>query len=147
LAKRKKQVKIHKEPDPKKEIKIASPPPEYKGGILAWRFNAVDRGGPFAWSNLTCSDMHKSVIEKLADFETMDEGALQNKGCHEIETHILCKEAQQRLLYLELDDLTCLFSLRLGSKTRVFCIRRPTYMRVLWWDPEHKVCPSKKKNT
>ena len=147
MAKKQKRVKFQKEPNPQKKIKIASPPPEYKGGILAWRFNAVDKGGPFAWSNLTCSDMHKNVIENLADFETMDQVALQERGCHDIAIGNLCEKARERLLELNLDDLDDLFSLRLDGKKRVFCIRRPTYMRVLWWDPEHAVCPSKKKHT
>ena len=115
--------------------------------MLAWRFNAVDKGGPFAWTNLSDPSEYKSLIEKLAAFETMSEAELGSCGCHFIDVTDLCKEAQRRLVEIDLDDLDEIFSIRINGKVRIHCVHRPQYMRVLWYDPEHKVCPSPKKYT
>lgn len=65
----------------------------------------MDRGGPFAWGSLSDPGHFKALIEKLAEFETMNEAALAGSGCHFIPISNLCKEAQQRLVEIELDDL------------------------------------------
>jgi hypothetical protein len=38
------------------------------------------------------------------------------------------------------------FSLRINSPARVWGIRDEYVLRVLWRDPRHEVCPSKKKH-
>jgi hypothetical protein len=134
-------------PQPTKTPRVQQPPPGFRGGVLAWRFNAVDKGGPFAWSDLSDPVEFKALIEKLADFETMNEAALGGNGCHFIDVTDLSKEAQDRLIAIELDDLDQLYSMRIKGKMRVHCVHRPQYMRVLWYDPQHKVCPSPKKHT
>ena len=45
------------------------------------------------------------------------------------------------------DDVDELMSFRLDSRGRVWCIQTGNIMRVLWWDPNHEVCPSFKKHT
>lgn len=147
MAKEQKQPKIGFKPHPTKTPRVQQPPPNFRGGVLAWRFNAVDKGGPFAWAKLSDALQHKLLIEKLAEFETMNEASLGSNGCHFIPTTSLCKEAQARLVEIELDDLDELYSMRVNGKVRVHCVHRPQYMRLLWYDPEHKVCPSPKKRT
>lgn len=144
---RKKRPKIAAAPIPTKSPKIANQPPAFQGGILAWRFNAVDKAGPFPWTGLDDAVEYKEVLEKLIGFECMPENELISAGCHSIPTENLCSEAQARLVELELDDLDGLFSFRLTGKKRVFAVVRSKYVRILWYDPEHKVCPSKKKHT
>jgi len=139
--------KIATEPKPTKTAKIGSPAPVFQGGVMAWRFAGIDKNGPYAWTNLVDPIAHKEIIDKFSDFENMNEAALKQAGCHFIPIEKLCKDAQKRLVDIKLDDLDSLFSLRLSGETRVFCVHRPKYMRVLWYDPKHKVCPSKKKNT
>lgn len=112
---------------------------------MSWRLNAVDKEGPFAWTGLSNPSQYKTTVEKLANFETMSENELQQAGCHFIETRRLCKEARDRLIHLELDDIDEVYSLRLQGTVRIFCVYRQQYLRVLWYDPDHKVCPSQKK--
>ncbi|MEM9019318.1 MAG: hypothetical protein AAGC44_02045 [Planctomycetota bacterium] len=66
---------------------------------------------------------------------------------HEISLDRLSREACKRLEQLAFDDLDSLFSMRLSAKKRLFGVRKEPYFYVLWWDPDHKVCPSKKKHT
>lgn len=77
----------------------------------------------------------------------MESGAIERSGSHFIEIASLSKEATNRLIELKLDDLDGLFSFRIQGKPRIFCRTDSGYMDVLWWDPEHRVCPSPKKHT
>lgn len=151
MAKRKsargKTPKAVVSPVASKTPRVASPPPAFKGGSLSWRFNAVDRNGEFSWGKLEDPEIYKTVIEALATKETMSEADLQQGGSHFIDVGNLSAEAKARLVELQLDDIDEVYSIRITGAQRVFCIHRATYMRVLWWDPEHKVCPSKKKHT
>ena len=56
----------------------------------------------------------------------------------------LCKEAQDRLADVELDDQDRLFRFRLGNLQRLWGIMLPdeSTFYVLWWDETHQVCPS-----
>jgi len=146
-AKRIKQPKIAVEPQVNKVPKILNPPPNFRGGHIAWRFNAADKNGPFAWSKLDNPEEYKRVIERLTDFETMNERDLENGGCHAISLENLSDEAQKRLRDIQIDDIDELYSFRIRGKPRVFGVHRETYMRVLWYDPDHKVCPAPKKHT
>lgn len=114
---------------------------------MAWRFNAVDKNGPFAWSNMADGGEFMTVINKLAGLETMTEAEQGQNGCHFIEIHKLSKDAQERLREIKLDDLDEIYSVHVTGRLRVFCVHRPQYMRVLWYDPNHEVCPSIKKHT
>jgi hypothetical protein len=51
-------------------------------------------------------------------------------------------EAQRRLVAIAQDDIDDLFSLHLGGKPRVWGVRDGSVLRLLWWDPEHEICPS-----
>lgn len=66
---------------------------------------------------------------------------------HAVSCDSLCKSAKNRLQELELDDLDELVSLRVSSKKRIWAIRQGQHCLLLWWDPDHEVCPSEKKNT
>ena len=80
-------------------------------------------------------------------FETMKWSEIVVSGSHTIDIGSLSKEAQDRLEDIGQDDLDELFSLRVTGRGRLIGIREMDYFRILWWDPDHKVCPSKKKHT
>ena len=121
--------------------------PHVRGGPLVWRFSSVDRGGPFAWSSLDDPAAYKEAMEKLHQFETMEETDMRRGGSHPVEIDQLCKDARDRLAAIKLDDLDALMSFRLTGPARVWCRMDNNMMRVLWWDPGHAVCPSLKKHT
>lgn len=121
--------------------------PAISGGQLVWRFSSADKNGPFSWSALSEPAAYKEVLEKLHNFETMHEGDIAAQGSHAVELESLCKEARDRLSAIKLDDLDALMSFRLTGERRVWCRVDANVMHVLWWDPDHAVCPSHKKHT
>ncbi|MEU2434511.1 hypothetical protein ABZ611_34420 [Streptomyces sp. NPDC007861] len=58
----------------------------------------------------------------------------------------LCKEAQDRLQELQLDDFAEFFRFRTGNMERLWGViagESPRVFYPIWWDADHKVCPSK----
>lgn len=90
-------------------------------------------------------DEFKEVLSKLRAFETMTWPEIERAGSHYVECSRLIKDAQVRLAELHLDDFDQLFSLRLQGKPRMWGLRIGNVFSVLWWDPEHAICPSIKK--
>lgn len=66
---------------------------------------------------------------------------------HAIPIDRLSKEAQQRLAEIKQDDIDEIFSFHFSGKRRIIGIRDMSIVKLLWWDPDHLVCPSVKKNT
>ena len=85
------------------------------------------------------------IIPKLHDFESMIWADVEGTtGSHFVAYDDLCTAAQTRLTDLEMDEQAQLFSARITGKRRVWGIRDIVIFRVLWWDPDHTVCPSLK---
>lgn len=133
------------EPQPAKRPKFNDPSIHHDLPV-GWRFGRADKHGPWAWSNHSCETLLETIA-KLADLESMREDEWRQRGCHPVPLEQLCKDAHNRLRELDQDDLDELMSFRLSGAERVWCIRDRNVMRVLWWDPQHEVCPSLLKNT
>jgi len=137
---------------PRFEVK---PKPEKKpiyiefcdGNPLCWRFSSADRNGSWAWTNLSDPKEYKEVMEHLHEFENYNQETIKNTGSHSVSLSGLIKAARKRLEEIESDDINELFSLRVMGAKRVWCIQERNIMKILWWDPKHEVCPSKKKHT
>lgn len=115
-----------------------------------WSFALLDLvahvGG---WIHLRPEDLDE-LLERFRRWETMTwkqilaEGRKQN---HAIDVSKCSVEAQERLRYLKLDDQEQLMSLSVNSKARVIGILDRATFRILWWDPDHQICPSTLKYT
>lgn len=66
---------------------------------------------------------------------------------HSISVTQIVREAQNRLVELGQDDVSDVYSLRISGRERVWGIRDGSKLKILWWDPNHEICPSPKKNT
>lgn len=98
---------------------------------------------PFGWHRLDGPAL-RSVRERLSLFETMSWSEIlvaSKKQNHSIHVQDLAKRAQDRLdeMGIALDEVV---SLRLSGKERVFGYLENGVLVLLWWDPDHEVCPS-----
>jgi hypothetical protein len=101
---------------------------------------------PFGWHSVTGTKFHY-IRDKLAHYETMTWSEILGPQNHQIPRANLCHDAQVRLRELKQDDIDSLLSLHLSARERVFGILEGSVLRILWWDPEHGVCPSRKRHT
>ena len=69
------------------------------------------------------------------------------KQNHNVSVDDLVKEAQDRLTEIFSEQLDELTSLHLTDKGRFLGKINEGVKDLLWWDAEHRVCPSHKKHT
>ena len=113
---------------------------------ICWRFSAMDMDGAFSFANVKAKTWRR-ILEKMKEWETMTWGEISGKRDHAIAVSALSPEARNRLFELKVDDIDEVFSLHLSGRERLIGIRNRNIFLVLWWDPEHKVCPVHKKHT
>jgi len=111
----------------------------------AWRVGYMEMVDPYGWHVLNAATLNE-VREKLKSFESMFLSELYGpkKHSHMVQVDQLCKDARARLTELHLDDVEELLSLRLTGKKRIWGILEHNVVILLWWDPNHLVCPSLK---
>jgi hypothetical protein len=144
--KRPKEPKIDQAPLVEKRPRAAAIPRDATERIV-WRLARMDLDGKWGWRRLDIAHLER-VVQQLKGFEGMTVGELFNRsGNKPIPATNICKEARDRLVEIQADDLDELWELRLTGKNRVWGTRSGHIYQVLWWDPDHTVCPSALRNT
>ena len=128
-----------------KRIPVPAEAPHPDRRKPAWRFGLMDWDGPWGWT--TCeSPIWRKVIERLREFEKFQWrevfGHQFGRQNHEVAQFRMCPEARRRLEELRLGDFEQVASLRIDGASRVWGVRIGRKCHLLWWDPEHQVCPS-----
>lgn len=103
-------------------------------GCESWGWNVIDGG-----------TLHR-IRERMSNFETMTFREILRSGSHEIDTWKLCRSATKRMTE-KLLQFDTLMSLRISARERLWGIRTGNIIDLLWWDPEHEICPSEPKHT
>jgi len=105
-----------------------------------WSFVRVDHEGPWPWDGIS-GDRLVSLMKRLADLERATWAGMGQAGSHFVAVGRIAPEAQRRLPQLQLDDVDELFSARIGARGRIWGTRVRDTLFLMWWDPEHRVCP------
>lgn len=97
---------------------------------------------PFGWHILSGSKLLQ-IHERLKSFESMTWNEIlvkAKKQHHQIDTDGICAEAQADLeangIFLEK-----VVSLHLTGKERMWGYLEAGVLVLLWWDPDHVICP------
>jgi len=109
-----------------------------------WTLIFADFDGPYGWRNLPIEKLFTDTIKKLHEFEAMTWGEIetQSEGRHHfVPTGSWSAVAVARLADTEFSGEPRLFSLRLEGGIRVWGKREGAVFQILWYDPEHGVCP------
>ncbi|GHE31157.1 hypothetical protein GCM10017778_11980 [Streptomyces vinaceus] len=120
-----------------------------------WRTALLDREHDGSWSWKITDQTLLKIVNFLSEMERLtwreirqqQTGGRRRGPKHKtIPRNHLCKEAQDRLVELQLDDFDELFRFRTGNMERLWGVLSSDSPRIfypIWWDPDHKVCPSK----
>lgn len=139
---------------PQKRTK--QPPASTNGLCPIWVFSQIDRDGDFAFNPNRKDFNHTEVLNKIIYYsgmtwneilaQTHDKGKTKH---HMLSYDSLSPKAKKRLDFLNnqrneriRDNL---FSFALQNKLRIIGMRDDEKFYVLWYDPEHEVCPSNLK--
>lgn len=123
--------------------------PDWLSMKPAWRISRLEMRDPFGWHRID-EEALNGIREKLRWFESMTLREIFIIGKHlnhSVTRDKLCPDAQRRLADLRMDDIEELHTLHLTGTKRVWGILSENVISLLWWDPDHQVCPSLKKHT
>lgn len=125
--------------------------PDWKSEFPRWSFRILKPEGPYGWGRASSNDL-KTVADRLGRFESMKWGelvTLPGNPHHLVSVDDLGKEARQEFerIFHPQDQVDELMSLRVDARKRVWgrLDHDTPALQILWWDPEHKVCPSTKR--
>lgn len=114
---------------------------------LVWKVARIDDDSPWGWNQITCPDFLRNIWGKMHNFETMTWGEILGRHHHAIAVNDIIEPAQNRLEQLGHDDQAELISFRLSNTQRIWAIRSGEEAFLLWWDPNHEICPSHLRHT
>lgn len=147
MAKSNKQAKAAFSPRPAKRAKADdSLARAYRSRPPVWSFARHAKGGSFAWTAL--GEPHfPRVFDALAGYEAMPWGQIEAKPhCHPIDVED-CHHDIGQYLAQQGWDIDSLFQLSIGNKGRLFGERIDHVFRVMFWDADHQVYETQKRNT
>lgn len=117
-----------------------------------WKFARLDLDGNWGWSQIDKDGLLR-VLERLRAFESMTWREIEEKKtkhgpqCHPMEITSVTKEARDRLSEIQLTEAPQLYSLRCTGGERIWGYRLGRVFHIVWWDPDHTVCPVGKRGT
>ena len=120
-------------------------------GYPSFSLRYVDKNGSWSWNGVSSQDKAR-ILDFMGDMcvlswaEIAQQRDNRGKKHHYQEAQSIATSAQGRLTGLE-DEVDYLFRFRLGSRERLWGIRKYGVFYVLWWDPEHTVYPTEPNNT
>ncbi len=111
----------------------------------AWRLSLLELVDPFGWHRLSGQDL-KDIRSRLVSFESMTWSEIlirDKKHNHFVRRDQICADAERRLKDIKQDDVDEIVSLKVMARERVWGIMDGGVLKILWWDPQHRICPSK----
>ena len=125
---------------PKVERKPRITPESDRDQRPVWLVERIDFDGPWCWKKMDVEALHR-VHERLSAFERMTFREIEGKQNHQIPVERLGKEARDRLMEIGIDEYDEVLSLRVTKAERVWGLKAPNGIYLLWWDPTHSVYP------
>lgn len=133
-------------PGYKKVPKVApvSPGDDHQAAPVLWSFAYFD---DYDWRRTAGGTSEPvsfvDVAKKLKEYSarTWHQIKADRARDHAAEPHKLCKEARDRLVEIQLDDIDELFRFRFTGPQRLWGCQCNQHFVVLWWDPDHQVWP------
>lgn len=123
-----------------------------------WRLSLLDASYDGEWHWRLDQPTTMKIVEFLTQMERLTWQEVWDQRFHSknsdgpkhkfIPTDHLCPAARKRLEDLHLDDVETVFRFRLGNLERLWGVlseETPKVFYPIWWDPAHKICPSKDK--
>ena len=110
------------------------------------RADKMDVGGPWNWDAVNGTRL-RDFLEKIFSVQKLSWKEIHDGDSHLVDVIKIIPSARKRLQEIGQDDLDQLYSLRLAGKLRVWCIKDNNILWLLWWDPQHSICPCEKKHT
>ena len=128
-------------------------PTSYDQEKPIWIFTHLDKSGEFAFDMQKIGDDSYTILDKIINYSSMTWGEIKrqthddNRSKHHYLTYSsLSDAAKKRLKVKDLEDRSDdIFSFAFTNMLRIIGFTDDEKFYVLWYDPNHEVCPSTKK--
>lgn len=144
-----KKVRRNKTPPPEK--KRARIPPETEAWAqqpFRWRVNDyyIDmEDGEWGWGCVPINDFFEILKKSLQKYEGMSwDDVLRRTSCHPMPVHRITRRARDRFAML-CPDVDTLHQVDFSEFGRVWGVKSRAYLQLVWHDPHHTVCPTKRR--
>lgn len=108
-----------------------------------WSWGIERNWGDETWSVLIEPFLKTCESKKWQELmEEITGNRDSHKKHHYYDIDQICKEAQERILELEMDDNDRIFRFRLGNLKRLYGFTYNHVFVLIWYDPTHKVYPT-----
>lgn len=111
-----------------------------------FKTDKMQKTGEFGFSNLDGEDI-ELLLRKIFSFQKTKWSEIVYAGSHPISIEKLSPIAKKELIKSGNEDIDGIYSFKISSIIRLWGIKDRNIIWILWWDPKHQVCPSKKKHT
>lgn len=155
MSAKKKKVVIPKDIKGNKATSLGKANPDaFYDKYPVWSFSKCDLKHE-KWGVLCEIGSLDNMIRYFNRLETMKwkeillakSGRTSNTRNHAIKVSAIINEAQKRLHELNLDDRDELYSIAISGTERVWGILEEGIFSIVWFDRNHEICPSSKRNT
>tara|TARA_R110002124_G_scaffold149220_1_gene315010 strand:- start:148910 stop:149386 length:477 start_codon:yes stop_codon:yes gene_type:complete len=150
---KKKRIIDNRPASNEKTVHDRSEATNYKNRYVKFSTLHHDKDGEWGWESICGHTFLKDLFDKIYnDYSSMKYSELidPKKNSHAVsfDAKGLHKNAIKRLSDLKLiDHFDELITIRVTGKKRLWCLHNEHVLHMLWWDPDHKIYPSHKKNT
>ena len=123
-------------------------PISYDSMPFIWRVHdgLIDYEHPeFGWHKVDILDFLKNIVKRLQSYEgQLWHDMKRNRHCHPWGLDAIPKECSDRLGERQI-DINELYQIPIGSIPRIIGYKTGNTFYLMWWDAEHKFCPTKVK--
>jgi len=99
----------------------------------------------FGWCRVDIRYFLRKIVQSLQTYEGLTWQEVKQKNhCHPWGTDDIPKECAKRLTEHQI-DVEQLYQIPLGNKPRIIGYKDGQIFYLMWWDKEHKFCPTKAK--
>jgi hypothetical protein len=121
-------------------------PTSYDDANFSWRVhdNYIDYEHPqFGWGKVEIIHFLRKVVQVLQSYEGLKWHDVKRKPhCHPWGLDEIPQECYARLEERQI-DIDELFQIGLGNKPRIIGYKTKSIFYLMWYDPDHKFCPTK----
>jgi len=146
MAKRKPQKRQALNPRFDKTPRKLRDPISYDDVNFLWRVNNdyIDYKHPeFGWGKVEILLFLRKIVQALQNYEGLTWHEIKEKPhCHPWGLNDIPKECFKRLEERQI-DIEQLYQIGLGNKPRIIGYKDRAIFYLMWWDAEHKFCPTK----
>lgn len=136
-------------PSARKIPRVSEDPTSFHDLHPSWRIAKMEFCDPYGWHSLDAA-MLSEIREKLKNFETMTWAQIliaNKKHNHSVSVADLEAPARKQLIDSGQTNIEQVVSLRLTGTQRVWGVLDRGVLHLLWWDPNHQICPAIPKHT